>query len=137
MEMNLDKPLPQPTPVTAPFWEGLRERRIRVQYCLDCDQWVFYPRSRCSHCLSERLEWRDVAGDATLYTFTIARQPTAPHFADEVPQLLAVVELTGGIRMTSTLVHVAEADIHVGMRLKAWFDPVSDQVTLLRFEPAS
>lgn len=71
------------------------------------------------------------------YTFTIARQPTAPHFAADVPQLLAVAELTGGIRMTTTLVNVAEADIHVGMKLKARFDQASDEVTLLRFEPAS
>jgi uncharacterized protein len=136
MEVKFERPLPAPTPVTAPYWDGLKEGRIRVQKCLDCDEWVFYPRSRCSHCLSDRLEWRDVSGDATLYTFTIARQPTSPHFAQDVPQLLAVVELEGGIRMTTTLVRVEESDIRVGMRLKPWFDRVNDEITLLRFEPA-
>jgi uncharacterized protein len=136
MEFKLERPLPVPTPLTAPYWEGLKEGRIRVQRCLDCDEWVFYPRSHCSHCLSDRLEWRDVSGDATLYTFTIARQPTSPHFAGDVPQLLAVVELEGGIRVTTTLVNVAEADIHVGMRLQPWFDRVNDEITMLRFEPA-
>jgi uncharacterized protein len=136
MEIKLERPLPVPTPVTAPYWEGLKDNRIRVQHCLDCAEWVFYPRSHCSHCLSDRLEWRDVSGDATLYTFTIARQPTSPHFAEDVPQLLAVVELEGGIRMTTTLANVDEADIQVGMRLRPWFDRVSDEVTMLRFEPA-
>jgi uncharacterized protein len=136
VEIRFDKPLPSPTPITAPFWAGLKEGRIMVQNCQDCGGWVFYPRSHCSHCLSDRLEWRQVTGAATLYTFTITRQPTAPHFADEVPQLLAVVELEGGIRMTTTLVNVAESDIRVGMKLVPCFDPVSDEVTLLRFQPA-
>jgi uncharacterized protein len=136
VEIRFDKPLPSPTLITAPFWAGLKEGRILVQNCQDCGGWVFYPRSHCSHCLSDRLEWRQVTGAATLYTFTITRQPTAPHFADEVPQLLAVVELEGGIRMTTTLVNVAESDIRVGMKLVPCFDPVSDEVTLLRFQPA-
>jgi uncharacterized OB-fold protein len=136
MDTRLEKPLPRPTPVTQPFWTGLAEGRLRVQRCLDCGGWVFYPRSHCSHCLSDRLEWRDVSGAATLYTFTITRQPTAPFFADEVPQRLAVVELAEGIRMTSTLVDVADADIRVGMKLKPVFDRVSDTVTMLRFAPA-
>jgi uncharacterized OB-fold protein len=136
MDRNFDKPLPSPTPVTRPYWDGLQAGQIRVQCCLDCDRWVFYPRSHCNHCLSDRLEWRQMSGAATLYTFTITRQATAPHFADEVPQLLAVVELAEGVRLTSTLVNVAESAIRVGMKLRPVFDRVSDDVTLLRFEPA-
>lgn len=134
--MELDKPLPQPTPVSRPFWDGLKEGKVRIQHCAECGAWVFYPRSRCHRCLSERLEWRTVSGAGSLYTFTIARQPTSPHFVDEVPQLLAVVELDEGVRLTSTLVNVAEQDIRIGMRLAPVFDAVDDQVTLLRFEPA-
>ncbi|MEQ8859619.1 MAG: OB-fold domain-containing protein [Pseudomonadales bacterium] len=136
MDLQLEKPLPLPTPVTRPFWDGLRERRISIQRCADCGSWVFYPRSRCHRCLSDRLAWHDVSGAATLYTFTIARQPTSPHFVDDVPQRLAVVELDEGVRMTSTLVNVADDDIRIGMRLKPVFDAVSDSVTMLRFEPA-
>ena len=136
MSTGLEKPLPLPTPVTRPFWDGLAEGRICVQRCRDCEKWVFYPRSHCSHCLSDRLEWREVSGDASLYTFTVTRQPTAPFFADEVPQRLAVVELAEGIRITSTLVGVDDAQIRIGMRLKPVFDRVSDAVTMLRFAPA-
>ncbi len=133
--MELERPLPLATPLTAPYWQGLREGRIRLQRCRNCDGWVFYPRNRCNHCLSAALEWRDVDGTATLYTFTIARQATAPHFVDDVPQRLAVVELTEGVRLTSTLVNVDDADIRIGMPLRPVFDTVSDEVTLLRFEP--
>ena len=40
--MNL--PVPQPTATTRPFWAGLREGRIRLQYSPSARQWVFYPR---------------------------------------------------------------------------------------------
>lgn len=136
MDQTFDKPLPVATPTSRPFWEGLREGRIRVQHCEECGASVFYPRNRCNRCLSDRLEWRDIDGAATLYTYTIARQPTSPHFADDVPQRLAVVELADGVRMTTTLVNVGDQDIRVGMALRPVFDDVTDEVTLLRFEPA-
>lgn len=135
MKELLAKPMPQPTPVSRPFWDGLRDNRVLIQRCGACDAWVFYPRSRCHHCLSDDLAWHQVSGTGTLYTFTIARQPTAPFFADEVPQRLAVVELDEGVRLTTTLVEVDDADVRVGMRLRPVFDRVSDEVTLLRYAP--
>ncbi len=133
--MDLSKPLPTPTPTSAPFWDGLNDGVVRLQRCNACGGWIFYPRSRCSHCLSDDIEWHEVSGAATLHTFTIARQPTAPQFADEVPQILAVVELEEGVRMTSTLVRVTEKAIEIGMQLEPYFDRVADGVTLLRFAP--
>jgi uncharacterized OB-fold protein len=134
--MDFEKPLPIPTPTTAPFWEGLNAGIVRIQRCTSCNAWVFYPRHRCPHCLSDALSWQDVSGRGTLYTFTIARQPTSPHFAGEVPQLLAVVELDEGVRLTTTLVDIAPEAIEVGMKVKPYFDRVADDVTLLRYRPA-
>ena len=134
--MTLAKPVPVPTPTTAPFWAGLREGVVRLQRCAACDAWVFYPRVRCPRCLSDRLAWHSVSGVGTLVTFTIARQPTAPQFADEVPQKLAVVELDEGVRLTTTLVGIDERAIRVGMRVKPYFDAVSEDVTLLRYQAA-
>jgi uncharacterized protein len=136
MDMTMMKPLPHPTPITRPFWDGLAHGEIRVQRCTECKTWVFYPRSHCNGCLSDQLEWRSVSGAATLVSFTITRQPTAPMFADEVPQRIAVVELAEGVRMTSTLVDVADDEIRIGMSLRPVFDAVSEDITLLRFTPA-
>jgi uncharacterized OB-fold protein len=98
---------------------------------------VHYPRSNCPFCLSGDLGWAEVSGAGTLYTFTIARRPTAPQFQDEVPQKIAVVELNEGVRLTTTLVNVEEADIKVGIQVKPVFDEVEGTgVTLLRYEPA-
>jgi uncharacterized OB-fold protein len=129
------KPRPAPTPTSQPFWDGLAHGEIRVQHCDACGAWVHYPRHRCPHCLADRLSWHVVGRDATVYTFTVGRRPTAAPFADEVPQLIAVVELTVGVRMTTTLVGVRPDDVHVGMPVTAVFDAGDDGVTLLRFRP--
>ena len=133
--MDLVKPIPRPSTTTRPFWDGLNERKVQIQRCDACDSWVFYPRTRCPSCLSDLLIWREVSGQGVLYTYTLARQPTAPHFADETPQQLAVVGLDEGVRMTSTLVNVEPSDIVIGMRLQPYFDQVTDDVTLLRYQP--
>ena len=133
--MDLVKPIPRPSTTTRPFWDGRNERKVQIQRCDGCDSWVFYPRTRCPSCLSDLLIWREVSGQGVLYTYTLARQPTAPHFADETPQQLAVVELDEGVRMTSTLVNVEPSDIVIGMRLQPYFDQVTDDVTLLRYQP--
>lgn len=134
--VDFTKPLPAPTPTSAPFWDALKDGIVKLQKCEDCETWIFYPRNRCSNCLSDKLQWHEVPGTGCVYTFTIARQPTSPHFASEVPQRLAVVELDEGVRLTTTLVNVADSDIHVGMRVRPFFDPVSDDITLLRYQPA-
>ena len=132
---SLPKPRPHPTPVSQRFWDALREERVELQHCDDCGRWVYYPRSRCPACLSDRLTWTAVAGDGFVYTFTVAEQPTAPPFADEVPQLLAVVELTEGVRMSTTLVDVRPDMIDIGLSVVPVFDHGDDGITLLRFRP--
>ena len=122
-------PARDPTPVSQPFWDALREERIELQHCDDCGRWVYYPRSRCPACLSDRLTWTTVAGDGFVYTFTVAEQPTAPPFADEVPQLLAVVELTEGVRVSTTLVDVRPDMIDIGLSVVPVFDHGDDGIT--------
>ena len=130
-------PLPTPIDRTQPFWDGLRERRVRIQYSPSADRYVFYPRSHAPLTLADDLEWRDVSGEGALYTYTIARRPTAPDFAGSGEQIIAVVELDEGPRLTTTLVNAAEDQIRVGMRVRPVFEDVPDsEITLLRYEPA-
>jgi uncharacterized OB-fold protein len=130
------KPRPLPTATSRPFWDALREERVDLQRCDDCAAWVYYPRSRCPRCLSARLRWQTIDGEGTVFTFSVALQPTAPPFADELPQLLAMVELTEGVRLSTTLVGIAPEAIAIGMRVLPVFDHGDDGITLLRFRPA-
>lgn len=135
--MSTNKPLPTPTEISAPFWNGLREGRLTIPQCKACGHWIFFPRRHCDQCWSQDLEWKEVKGTGTLYTYTLTRVPTLPDFADEMPQKMAVVELDEGVRINTTLIGVDEAEIAVGMRVKPVFDTVkSDGTALLRFTAA-
>jgi hypothetical protein len=127
--------LPEPTPAARPFWDGLREQRILVQYSPSANQYVFYPRVLAPGTLADDLEWREVSGDASLYSYTVARLPTAPAWEGRMPQLLAIVELAEGPRLTSELVNVEPEDIAIGMSLRPVFAADSGGRILLKFEP--
>ncbi|WP_341643835.1 bifunctional OB-fold nucleic acid binding domain-containing protein/MaoC family dehydratase [Thauera sp. SDU_THAU2] len=135
--MSSNKPMPTPTGISAPFWNGLKEGRVTIPQCQSCGHWVFFPRRHCDKCWSQDLEWKEVKGTGTLYTYTLTRVPTMPDFADEMPQKMAVVELDEGVRINTTLIGLDEAEIAVGMRLKPVIDTVAtDGTALLRFTAA-
>ncbi|SMB25058.1 putative nucleic-acid-binding protein containing a Zn-ribbon [Sterolibacterium denitrificans] len=131
--MNL-KPVPIATETSAPFWNGLRERKVNMQQCDDCGHWVFYPRAHCPACFSPRLSWKEISGKGTLLTYTLTRVPTMPEFTDEMPQKLAVVQFDEGPHVNTTLIGLEAEDIKVGMRLKPVFTDIPEtEHTLLRF----
>ena len=135
-KIELPKPRPMPTATSLPFWDALTEERVILQRCADCQAWVHYPRSNCPECLSDQLAWHDVSGEGVIFTFTVTRQATTPSFADEVPQIITIVELAEGVRFTTNLVNVAPEDVHVGMAVTPVFDHGDDGMTLLRYRPA-
>lgn len=132
--MAWNKPLPQPTLISAPFWDGLKAHTVRLQQC-EHGHWLFFPRTHCPTCGSRQLAWHTVSGEGTLYSFTVARVPTLPEFSDEMPQLLAVVELDQGVHLNTTLVGVKPEDLRVGQRLRPVFDERPGSTTLLRYTP--
>ena len=53
--MSNNKPMPVATQISAPFWEGLKARRLLIQQCNACSHWNFYPRRHCPKCLEHDL----------------------------------------------------------------------------------
>ena len=128
------RPLPEPTPVSRPFWDALTEHRILVQYSPSLQQYVFYPRTLAPGTLADDLQWREIDGAGSLYTFTVARRPTGPPWTDAVPQLLAVVQWDVGPRVSTELVDIDPADVRIGMRVApVFFDAPGSGITLLRY----
>jgi uncharacterized OB-fold protein len=131
------RPVPEPTPVSRPFWEALAQHRILVQYSPSLQRHVFYPRTLAPRSLADDLEWREIDGTGTLYTFTVARRPTGPPWAELVPQLLAVVQWDAGPRISTELVEVDPGDVRIGMRVRpVFYDLPETGITLLKYRPA-
>lgn len=126
-------PLPRPTALSSPHWDGARAGRLRVQKCLDCGVHVFIPQPCCTSCMGSRLEWVDSSGRGTLYSYTIVHRPQQPAF--EVPYAVAIVQLEEGWHMLSNLIDVELEKIEVGMPLEVVFHEMQDGITLPLFRP--
>lgn len=128
--------VPGMTELTAPYWDAAREQRLVVQECLLCRQVWHPPLHRCPHCHAADLGWRPVSGDGTVYTYTVVRHPTHFAFADEVPYILAIVELAEGPRLVTAITGAEPGQVRQGQPVRAVFREISDTVTLPYFEPA-
>ena len=129
-------PLPRPYQDTAEFWAAAREHRFVIQRCNSCGEHQFYPRGVCSHCLSSELEWREASGNGTIYSYSVNHRAPHPGFADDLPFVLAIVELEEGPRMMTNIVVSDPDSVTIGMAVTVTFDDVTDQVTLPKFTPA-
>ena len=133
--LDIERPPFEPMSFTMPFWEATREKKLLIQYCPGTKQYQFFPRPASLYTGRRDLEWREVSGKGELYSYTIARR-TRPPFRGHEPFAIAMVTLTEGVRVMGNLIHVAEADIEIGMAVEPFWAPLPDGYHLLMFEPA-
>ena len=127
--------MPTPDAATGPYWVAAHEGRFVMPRCNDCGKYHFYPHPLCPHCSSAKLEWVAVSGCGKLYSYTVVHRAPSKAFADEVPYVVAVVELDEGPRLMSNLSNCAPDAARIGMPLKVAFRKLSESVTLPVFEP--
>ncbi len=130
-------PLPAPTPVSQPFWDGTKERKIMLQWCRVCDQIIWYPREFCPNCLEsdEAPEWIEASGQGRIHTFTVIRQAAHPYFQEHVPYLYGVVKLVEGPQMFTNFLMDLDA-IEIGQPVEAVFTDIADDYAIVQFQPA-
>jgi uncharacterized OB-fold protein len=124
----------KPMSFTKPYWEGTREKKLIIQYCPDTKKYQFFPRPASLYTGKRNLEWREVPGNGVVYSYTITRR-TRPPFRGHEPFAIAMVELPEGVRIMGDLVHVAEGDIKIGMKVKPFWIPLAGGYNQLAFEP--
>lgn len=138
MNCNPHPPLPEPeqTPYAKPHWDALQDERLLIQECPDCDQRQHFPRPWCRYCGCDTLEWIECSGHAELYSFSIPRRVVEVfEYEPAIPYAMGYIDLEEGVRFVSNVVNCDVDDLEVGMELQAVYDHVTDDVTLVRFEP--
>lgn len=114
--------VPHPTPDTAPFWEAAARHELAVPRCRSCRAYVFYPRSHCPSCFGRELDWTQLSGRASLYSYVIVHKAPAPGFT--APYVIAIVDLEEGPRMMTNVVGVEPSpeQLYLDMPLEAVFE---------------
>jgi uncharacterized OB-fold protein len=130
-----------PTPTlfewNRPFFAGGIEGRLVLQRCRRCKRLIYYPRILCPFCFSTEYEWETLSGRGTVYSFAIVWRPNHPAFAEQIPIILAVVDLSEGVQMVTTLVGCAQEAVEIGMQVTAVFEKIADGIALPKFEPVA
>ncbi len=118
------------------FYERLREHELVFHRCAECASAIFPLRTVCTSCGSESLELEQAAGTGVIYSFTTQYRAAHPHFSEQVPYSIALVDLDEGIRVFASVRGIAIETLAVGLPVSLEFDDVDSELTLLRVSPA-
>lgn len=108
-----ERPLPRPDNVSKPFWEAASRGELLIQRCPSGHR-QFYPRAVCRVC-GDDPEWEQASGRGTVHTYTVIRQNHARPFRDELPYVVAMVDLVEGVRMMGNITGCAPDEVYIGM----------------------
>ena len=97
-------PVPVPDADTQPFWDACGRGELLIQRCGACGRWLWQPRPICSSCQKPDPVWTRVSGDGVVASWMVMRPPTLPAYAERVPFVILLVELTEGVRLIGYLV---------------------------------
>jgi uncharacterized OB-fold protein len=146
MSTTYGRPLPRfYSEGSREFYEGARNRELRIPQCTSCGRFRFPPQPMCPQCHSLERTWTPVNGQKIVRTFTVVREfepRSVPMFswpADQYPIVVVIVELpdAGGVQLVSNIVDCEPDDLRVGMEVEVVFDDVTEDVTLPKFRPIS
>lgn len=133
---TLLRPLPQPDPDSAPFWEGIQKRQLLLQRCRECGTFRFPPGEICPHCLSRNAEWTPASGLGQVYSWIVVRHPIPRQtFADQVPYVVVLIDLEEGVRIASNLIDIDPEDIRDGMPVAVTYREIAPDRILHAFRP--
>ena len=124
----MDKTLPPLTPLAMPYFDGCKAGVLRLQQCTKCQKFQFYPRTICSHCTSEKLQWQDASGTGVIASFTVVRKGVSAAY--EAPYVVALIDLAEGPRLMSTLIDVEPEDVAIGLPVRVDFALWSEDISM-------
>ena len=119
---------PVVTADTAFFWDGTARGELRIQRCRGCGALRHPPGPMCPACGADKPEYLLAAGTGEVYSYVVHHHPPVP--GHQAPFVIALVQLTEGVRMVGELLGVDPDEVRVGMPVRAEFVKVDGDLTL-------
>ena len=128
-----NKPLPVFTPESLPFWEGCRRHELLLQRCARCGSFRLPPSVLCPECWDTDAEWTRVSGLGKIYSYVVYHRVYHPGWVDELPYVVALVELAEGPRLFSNIVGADPKKMSCEMPVTVVFEDATPDLTLPKF----
>lgn len=124
----------EPEPWSEDYWRAAEEGRFMIPYCRTTQQYFFPPRELSPHSFDDDWEYREASGRGTVFSYTVMNFSPVSAYEDDVPYVIALVELEEGPRMLTNLLNVDPAEVSVGDPVRVTFEKRDDRA-LPQFEP--
>ncbi|HWE68152.1 MAG TPA: OB-fold domain-containing protein [Acidimicrobiales bacterium] len=119
----------------APYWAAAHDHRLVVQRCTACGSFRWPPLPSCPECLASTAEWLDSSLTGVIWSYVVYRRAFHPGFRDDLPYVVAIVELESGLRVEGAVLGPPDA-VAIGLLVEAVFDDVTPDVTLVKWQLA-
>jgi uncharacterized OB-fold protein len=116
------------------FWAAVGAGTIQLRSCDNCGTVFVLPLPSCPECGSDRLTLRESEGSGSLYSWVVVHIPFGDGLAEQVPYVVAAVELDEGARIFARLEGVDHESLEDGLRIRATF-PVEEGRPPIVFVP--
>jgi uncharacterized OB-fold protein len=126
-------PLPTPSELSRPYWEGCAAGELRFQRCGRCGGATHTPAVVCAHCTSRALTWEVSSGQGEVYSWTVVWRPQTSAFT--VPYAPVIVAMEEGWFLLSNLIGCDHTEVAVGLAVQVELHPVGDGVHLPYVRP--
>jgi uncharacterized protein len=129
-----EKALPEVNSVTKPFWDNCKGHELTMQFCENCNEWIWYPKAWCPSCgRRDRIVWKKLSGRGKVYSYTIIRQviDNSPAFQADLPFVIGLIELEEGPRIYS---NVDAKEVNIDDAVEVYYDDVTPEITLPKFK---
>ena len=117
-------PVPSPTDLSRPFWDGCARGVLLIQTCTSCGYRHSTPQDICRSCHSETLQWDKATGGGEIYSYTVVWRPQIAAF--DVPYVVAIVELDEGPYLLTNVIGCDPQTVAVGMAVEVVFEARGD-----------
>ena len=132
--VHYEKPLPIITDENRKYWEYARKHELRMQKCSQCE-WIRFPVSiLCPKCHSMEAEWTKLSGRGVIYSYVIYHTAYHPAYRDDIPYIVAIIQLEEGPRMESNISGCRMEDVKIDSPVEVIFEDVTGTVTLPKFK---
>jgi uncharacterized OB-fold protein len=134
------KPWPNIDWDSAEFWDGLKEHKLLLWHCPQCDAY-YWPKAYCiNHPPKDPkmsdMAWVETPGKGKVFSWNVVYYAFHPGFAEDVPYIQVCVEMDEGPIISSTLIDCDPDEVHVGMPVEAVYeDHRNEGFTMLRWRP--
>lgn len=115
--------MPPPQPLvdvdSQEFWTALSEGRFSMQRCSQCRRFQHPPAERCKTC-DGSVAYEELSGTGEIFSFIVVRHPTVPGYLENLPYVVALVELDDqpGLRFPARLEGADPSEVSIGLPVR-------------------